>query len=91
MTGIGVLLVRTSALVVWVRCNCARNSMTAPTPRLDKGLPMMATRDNRRFTELVFSFDDPASALRALLFTVKLLPPLLARHRRCGCAAAFIT
>lgn len=53
MTGIGVLLVRTSASVVWERCNCARNSMTATAPRLDKGLPMIATRDNRRFTGLV--------------------------------------
>lgn len=86
-----MLLVRTSALVVWVRCNCARNSVTAPTPRLDKGFPMLATRGNRRFTDLVFAFDDPASALRALLYTVKLLLPLLARHRRCGCTAAFIT
>jgi len=53
MTGIGVLLVRTSASVVWVHCDCARNSMTASTPRLNKGLPMIAARDNRRFTELV--------------------------------------
>ena len=80
MTGIGVLLVRTSASVVWVHCNRARNSMTASTPRLNKGLPMIATRDNRRFIELVLPtertqlsspeiqarfFDDPAS-LRAL-------------------------